>query len=123
MYWLPRATVLVPTDFSDASVDAVHTAISMVEAGRNVHVLHVAAPLPDDLRISDVSDKPDDVSVAARRALGHSQLVEFAAEHDLDGVTLAVDAGDRTLETGRWRPGAGDRALVITATPRTAVSI
>lgn len=95
MYWLPRATVLVPTDFSHASVDAVHTALSMVEAGRHVHVLHVAEPLPDDLQTSDVPDKPDDdVSVTARRARGHSHLVEFAAEHDLDGVTLAGDAGD-----------------------------
>lgn len=131
MYWLPRATVLVPTDFSHASVDAVHTALSMVEAGRNVHVLHVAELLLDDLRISDLPDKPgNDVSVTARRSLGHSHLVEFAAEHDLDGVTLAADAGDPAPVITRYAANHGaDLIIMVTRyhtecdrTPRSSVS-
>lgn len=127
MYWLPRATVLVPTDLSHASVDAVHAALSMVEAERNVHVLHVAEPLPDHLRISDVSDKPDDESVADRRALGQSQLVEFAAEHDLDGVTLAADAGDRALVITRYAENCGVDLIIMvtryhTESDRTSLS-
>ena len=116
MYWLPRATVLVPTDFSPASVDAVHTALSMVEAGRHVHVLHVGESIPDDRRSSDPSDwLSDDVSVTTRRALCHSHLVEFAAEHDLDGVTLAVDSGDPALLITRYA-GRHGADLIIMAT-------
>jgi nucleotide-binding universal stress UspA family protein len=99
MYWLPRKTVLVPTNFSRASLDAVHTALAMVEAGRDVHVLHVVEPLPEDLEGIDFLDGlSTDVSAAGRLVHGQQQLAGFIDDHDLDGVTQAVEMGDPALK-------------------------
>ncbi len=41
MAWLPKKCVVVPVDFSDASLDAVKTALDMVEGPNQLHVVHV----------------------------------------------------------------------------------
>lgn len=98
MYWLPRKKVLVPTDFSEASIDAIHTALAMVEYGHCVHTLHVVEPLPASL-----SAKQSPQNVAAeeveegRRESSRKRLATFLADHDLDGHCLAVCSGDAAL--------------------------
>lgn len=45
MSWLPKNTVLVPTDFSKESLAAVDTALELVADPSHLHVLHVLPPL------------------------------------------------------------------------------
>lgn len=42
MSWYPRHKVLVPIDFSEASLAVVDVGISLVDAPSNLYVLHVA---------------------------------------------------------------------------------
>ena len=41
MSWFPKRTIVVPTDFSDDSFDAVNTALELVESPSGLHVVHV----------------------------------------------------------------------------------
>ncbi|HTN74249.1 MAG TPA: universal stress protein [Pirellulaceae bacterium] len=44
MPWLPKQTVVVPVDFSDASLEAIEIALGMVATPEHVRIVHV---LPD----------------------------------------------------------------------------
>lgn len=133
MYWLPRKKVLVPTDFSEASTDAIHTALAMVEFGHCVHALHVvesllaeltAAQLPQDFR-------PEEVE-AARREASKQRLITFLANHECDGLCDAVCMGDPALSITRYAKendidlivmaahgyGHGDRVSIGSVTER-----
>lgn len=103
MYWLPRKHVLVPTDFSVASVDAVHTALAMVESGQGVHVLHVVEPVSDEATDAELPQnfRPEEAEQA--RQLGrYERLKSFLKEHDLDGVTVVVRTGDPAITITRY---------------------
>ncbi|MBI1313866.1 universal stress protein [bacterium] len=116
MYWLPRQIVLVPTDFSQASVDSVHTALAMVEAGCCVHVLHVVPPLPDDLSDTNLSEhNSQELSGAGRLAHAKERLADFSDAYGLTGVTLAAVSGDPALEITRYANGHDVDLIVIAA--------
>lgn len=116
MYWLPREKVLVPTDFFEASVDAVHTALSMVESGHSVHVLHVVEPVPDDLASVELADALDsDISETARRKRCQERLVGFLAEHQLEGLTIAVGTGDPALAITQYAVDTDIDLIVMAA--------
>lgn len=98
MYWLPRVNVLVPTDFSDASVDAMHTALAMVESAHNVHVLHVVEPIPEDLSKFELPPGFDaERSEANRRKEWDQRLSSFIIKHDLGGLAACVLTGEPAL--------------------------
>lgn len=45
MNWVPKKKVVVPFDFSDESIEALDTALSLVENPASVHVVHVLPEL------------------------------------------------------------------------------
>ena len=98
MYWLPRKKVLVPTDFSDASVDAMHTALAMVEYGHCVHAVHVVEPVPEGLTAGDFpqdSQLPDlDETL---RLVRRERLDAFLTDHGFNGLSAAIRSGDPAL--------------------------
>lgn len=95
MYWLPRKKVLVPTDFSEASVDAMHTALAMVEFGHNVHVLHVVEPIPQDLTAGEL---PHDSQLSdSDRTVRQERLDAFLTDHQFNGLSAAIRTGDPAL--------------------------
>ena len=98
MFWLPRQRVLVPTDFSDASVDALHTALAMVESGCCVHALHVVKLLHDDLT---ARERPQDSlagdSDEPLRLVCQNRLDAFLTDHDFAGLSAAIRTGDPAL--------------------------
>lgn len=115
MYWLPRKKVLVPTDFSEASIDAIHTALAMVEYGRCVHTLHVVAPPPDDLMAEQLQNAGSlEESEATRRKACQKRLNVFLAEHKLDGDCRAVCSGDPAMSITRYAE-ENDIDLIIMA--------
>tara|TARA_R110002072_G_scaffold13481_2_gene56844 strand:+ start:33851 stop:34396 length:546 start_codon:yes stop_codon:yes gene_type:complete len=103
MYWLPRKNVLVPTDFSTASVDAMHTALAMVEYGHCVHALHVLEPISEEIIVGELPQEfqPEQVE-DARQLIRHERLKSFLTEHDLDGVTVAVRPSDPARSITRY---------------------
>lgn len=115
MYWLPRKKVLVPTDFSEASTDAIHTALAMVEYGHCVRTLHVVEPMPDDL-IAEQRQKAGSLeeAEAIRREACQQRLAAFLTEHELDGLCSAVCSGDPALAITRYAK-ENDIDLIIMA--------
>ena len=90
MNWLPKKTVLVPTDFSEPSAEAVHTALEMVETGSDVHILYVLRPMDfvsPGVLLGDVGDK-------SRISASQSHLEDFLKRNNVEGVTTAVAVGD-----------------------------
>lgn len=115
MYWLPRKKVLVPTDFSEASVDAIHTALAMVEYGHCVHALHVVEPMPADL-IAERSPReagPEEVE-ATRRESSKMRLATFLTDHEFDGLLGSVCSGDPALSITHYAK-ENDVDLIIMA--------
>jgi nucleotide-binding universal stress UspA family protein len=112
MFWLPRKQVLVPTDFSDASVDAMHTALAMVEHGRCVHVLHVVEPVPEDLIAGEIvpgvlpgSLLPESDLTTAEEVLRlarHERLNAFMEDQEIDGLKAIVLAGEPAISITRY---------------------
>ncbi|NQV25282.1 MAG: universal stress protein [Rhodopirellula sp.] len=103
MYWLPRKKVLVPTDFREASIDAMHTALAMVESGCCVHALHVVEPFPDSIPAEDLpQDFRPEESDEMRRQLRHERLESFLSEHDIDGLSVVVLSGEPALSITRY---------------------
>jgi nucleotide-binding universal stress UspA family protein len=45
MTWLPKERVVVPTDFSEESLQAVDTALGIVASPSGIHVIHVLPEL------------------------------------------------------------------------------
>lgn len=90
MKWLPKKCVVVPTDFSEPSLQAVHTALEMVEHGKDVLVLHVL-PAPDyTSELGLYAPMNDETRVSA----AEHHLQEFLRKHNLDGVVPQVRIGD-----------------------------
>lgn len=114
MFWLPRVNVLVPTDFSDASVDAMHAALAMVESAHSVHVLHVVEPIPEDLLKFELPPGFDaEHSEANRRKEWDQRLSSFIKKHDLGGLAGSVLTGEPALTiTGYARDNEIDLIII-----------
>ncbi len=98
MSWLPKKTVLVPTDFSEPSAEAVHTALELVESGSDVHVLHVLQPIEHtspEVLFGDLDDN-------TRREKATQFLTDFLQRHDINGVTKTVRIGDPGLVVSEY---------------------
>lgn len=116
MYWLPRRKVLVPTDFSDASADAMHTALAMVEYGHCVHALHIVEPvlnefvngeIPSDVDLSEAED--------TRLRIREERLKTFLSERELRGLVSAVQTGDPALSITRYACDNAIDLIVVAA--------
>lgn len=115
MYWLPRKRVLVPTDFSEASIDAMHTALAMVEYGHCVHALHVVEPMPADISAKERPQVASSEEVeATRRESCQQRLAAFLTNHEFDGLCSAVCTGDPALSITHYAK-ENDIDLIIMA--------
>ena len=94
MAWLPQKTVVVPIDFSGTSVEAVGTALELVDSPSDVHVLHVVMPL-DNMSSGMNWGAIDDRS---REEAVEEHFGEFLKTHGFTGVTTVVRVGDPGLE-------------------------
>ncbi len=109
MSWLPKKTVVVPVDFSEASTDAVRTALEMVESPAGVHLLHVLFPL-DSVSPGVVWGEVND---AKREQAVHAYFEKYLAEHGFGGVTTVVRFGDPGLEIADYADEISADLIVI----------
>lgn len=93
MSWLPRKSVVVPVDFSDAAVPALQTALEFVKSPADVHVIHALVPLPP-LSYGEMWGVED---TASRLAAAQENLSRFLKKHNISGVTEVVREGDAGL--------------------------
>lgn len=101
--------ILVPVDFSDLSMEAVDTAIQIVEDGGSVDVLHVLSYLPameygnlygtvtDESRVQNTTDslreklkdsKYADATIHVALGDAGQEIAEFAQSSDSDLIVL-----------------------------------
>jgi nucleotide-binding universal stress UspA family protein len=109
MAWLPQKTVVVPIDFSGTSVEAVGTALELVDSPSDVHVLHVVMPL-DNMSSGMNWGAIDDRS---REEAVEEHFGEFLKTHGFTGVTTVVRVGDPGLEIADYAKDASSKLIVI----------
>lgn len=109
MSWLPKKTILVPTDFSNPSVEAVKVALEFVENTADIHVLHV---LPD-IESTAPAVLFGDFDEAARKHRTGEYLSEFLQKHKLTGLTELVRIGNPGIEISDYATEAGADLIVI----------
>jgi nucleotide-binding universal stress UspA family protein len=109
MSWLPKKTVLVPTDFSEPSVDAVNTALELVENPSDVHVLYVL----EELEHSAPAVLFGDFDEAARKQRAGEFLDQFLQRYEITGVTEVIRIGNPGLEITEYAKESRSDLIVI----------
>lgn len=109
MNWLPKKTVLVPTDFSDPSVEAIHTALELVEKGSDVHVLYVL----EEIEHTAPGVLFGEFDEASRKQRAGEFLGEFLARHQITGTTELVRVGNPGLEISEYAKESGADLIVM----------
>lgn len=91
---MTRDNILVPVDFSEASINAIGEAIDLAEDPSNVHLLHVLPPLESispGVVWGDVTDSHREEAVG-------KYADEFISKHGYEGVTFDVCVGQPGYE-------------------------
>ena len=109
MSWLPKKTILVPTDFSAPSVEAVKVALELVETAADIHVLHV---LPD-IESTAPAVLFGEFDEATRKHRTGEYLSEFLQKQKLTGLTELVRIGNPGIEISDYAKEAGADLIVI----------
>lgn len=109
MSWLPKKLILVPIDFSEPSVEAVRTALELVEDPSSVHVLHVL----DEIEHTAPAVLFGDFDDKARTKRAGEFLSEFLKRHELTGLTERVLVGDPGMEIANSAKETGAELIVI----------
>lgn len=109
MSWLPKSKVLVPTDFSEPSIEAIRTALKLVEHGADVHVLHVLEPMEH----TSPGVVFGDFDPESRQARAVNTLDEFLNRHELAGLTCGVEIGNPGLKIAEYATEHGVELIVM----------
>lgn len=110
--WLPKKNVVVPLDFSESSIAALHTALSLVVDPSAVHVVHV---LPDlsamepGVRWGEITDESRSTHVIA------AIRERLRNDHDCEGVTIAVRVGKPSREITNYARDIAADLIVISS--------
>jgi len=109
MSWLPKQRVVVPVDFSEASREAVATALQLVSDPSEVHALHVMVPLETvspGVMWGTVNDQ-------TREAALRKHFEEFVKANGFEGVTLTIRTGNPGTEIADYARSINSELIVI----------
>ena len=109
MSWKPHGKVVVPIDFSEASKDAIQTALDMVDDPSVVHLVHVLTPL-DNVSPGALWGNMTDEK---REKAAHKYFDEFLKKCGISGVSAHVEIGDPGLSVAEYADKAGAALIVI----------
>jgi len=118
MSWLPKTSVVVPVDFSDQSVQALETAVDLVERPSQIHVVHVLLPA------SHVADAPLDwrsADEATRKHHATMRLRERLADERYRHVSITVEVGDPGHKIAEFAESRGAELIVMPCHGRTGI--
>lgn len=93
MSWLPKKTVVVPVDFSEASSEALKTAREFVAEPKDLRVIYVTL---SPLSFGSAEGWPIEDAESHKRA-AEAHLSKFLATHQASDVTQVVRVGDPGL--------------------------
>ena len=90
MSWLPKRSVVVPVDFSDASKAAVGLGLELVDTPGHLHVIHVSPSIfPTDIGyVWETYDEREYLEKADQA------LRNWLADEKYHGVNLAIKMGN-----------------------------
>lgn len=109
MSWLPKKTIVVPTDFSDPSVEAITTALELVDDHADVHVLHVLTEIEHSAPAVLFGEFDD----ATRKTRAGEFLSNFLQRHDLIDVTQLVRVGNPGMTIADYAKESNAELVVI----------
>lgn len=117
MSWVPKTSVVVPVDFSDASKAAVDLALELVDEPGHLHVIHVS-PSIFPTEIGYVWETYDEKQFleAAEEALRN-----WLAEGKYQGIDLLVKLGNPGYEIVNHAQDVLADLIVIPSHGRTGV--
>lgn len=109
MSWLPRKKILVPTDFSEPSVEAIRTALELSKSEADLTVLHVLEPLEYTAPASLFGDFDPD----ARTGRATKFLDDFLRRHELTGLSSEIVIGNPGLSITEFASENGVDLIVL----------
>lgn len=117
-------TILVPTDFSDVSFEAIRYAMSLAEPYQaDLHLLHVVDDAP--VLAFHTMEMTTDFVIEDTTRSAEQHLQEFVKSHDIHGrkgVTLAVRHGNPYDEITRYATDIEADMIVMATHGRTGLA-
>ncbi|MCU0452934.1 MAG: universal stress protein [Bacteroidetes bacterium] len=117
-------TILVPTDFSDLSLEGIRYAMSLAELyGADLHLLHVVDDAP--VLAFHTMEMTTDFVIEDTTRTAEQHLQAFAQAHDIhgrEGVTLAVRHGNPYDEITRYAAEEQADMIVMATHGRTGLA-
>ncbi len=117
MSWLPKQCVLAPIDFSDESIEAIDTALTLAGDAARVHVVHV---LPD-LDPAEPGVIWSTIDNATRAAHAEQAIRERLADAKYQGLQIHVDFGDPGHEIAQRAEDVKADLIVLPSHGRTGL--
>ncbi len=117
MSWLPKKNVVVPVDFSEQSLEAIQTALELVESPANVHVVYVVIPLTT-ITVGEAWAVED---VGSRLSASKDFLANYLKQHAVSGITSEVREGDPGLQIAEYAQSIKADLVVIPSHGRHGV--
>lgn len=112
-----RNSVLVPIDFSDASLEALQEALSLVDSPSNVRAIHVIADLATEADFVREAMSLEDRENSAKTML--TERLAAAGAADVDAIIRQGSAGEVITDVARE---LGCDLIVMPTHGRTGVS-
>ena len=94
MVLFSKDKILVPTDFSEKSLQALEETIAFAEASSAVHVIHVLRPL----EATEPGVVWESVTDEKRKANVEKLFAEKFGSSQYEGLNFAIEMGDPTSE-------------------------
>ena len=117
MNWFPRHKVLVPVDFSQASLDAVDVGLTLADEPPHVYVIHV---LPKVIA-GDPGFPWNPIGEATQRAQITESLRDRLATAVEQGIHTEVVFGDAGTEIARFAEEGEFELIVMPSHGRTGL--
>lgn len=118
MPWLPKKSVIVPVDFSEGSFAAVTTALQLVAAPADVHVVHVLPTVePNDLESMWMT-----ADRGARELHTRKTIDEQLTAQNVKGVKIHVLFGDPGNEIAEFAKAQSAELVVLPSHGRTGLT-
>lgn len=110
MPWLPKQKVVVPVDFSDESIAALDTALSLVPGAAHLHVIYV---LPTVELMGDAEVLLNTLDEDVRRRHAEQALRERLGDGPFAGLNFVVAFGDPGHEIAEYAQRIGADLIVL----------
>lgn len=115
MDYFPKNAVLVPFDFSDLSVEALDTALKLVESPTHIHVLHV---LPE-MEVNEPGMVWGRVDNQSRTTHAEKAIRQRLSDSKYEGIQVAVLIGDPGYEIAEYADKNAMDLIVLPSHGRT----